>query len=256
MEETLKRWKNYGILALTLMIALAGSFKYISSFSTVSGNVNGKEMPICSVETSKRAVALSFETAWGDEDIRQILDILKIHGIHTTFFVTGDWVEKYPELAGIIKEEGHDLANHSKSHKSMVEMDEEQQRAEIMEVHEKVKALTGADMQLFRLPYDSYDDSLIRVIEACGYYPIQWSVDSLDWKDLSANDIAMRIINRTREGSIILCHNNGKHTAEALPIVLDTLKNKGFTFVPIGELIFREGYTMDPTGRQIPNAAA
>ena len=91
-----------------------------------------------------------------------------------------DWVEKYPELAGIIKEEGHDLANHSKSHKSMVEMDEEQQRAEIMEVHEKVKALTGADMQLFRLPYDSYDDSLIRVIEACGYYPIQWSIDTGD----------------------------------------------------------------------------
>ena len=76
----------------------------------------------------------------------------------------------------------------------MVEMDEEQQRAEIMEVHEKVKALTGADMQLFRLPYDSYDDSLIRVIEACGYYPIQWSIDSLDWKDYGAKQIAKTVL--------------------------------------------------------------
>ena len=179
-EEKLKRWKNYGVLALTLAVALAGSYKYISSYSTVSSNVSGKEMPICSVEMKEKKAALTFEVAWGDEDIRKILDILKIHRIHATFFVTGDWVEKYPEITGEIREAGHELANHSKSHKSMVEMDEEQQRAEIMEVHEKVKALTGADMQLFRLPYDSYDDSLIRVIEACGYYPIQWSIDTGD----------------------------------------------------------------------------
>ncbi len=253
MEEKLKRWKNYGILALTLMIALAGSFKYISGFSTVSGNVNGKEMPICSVETGKRAVALSFETAWGDEDIRQILDILKIHGIQATFFVTGDWVEKYPELAGMIKEEGHDLANHSKSHKSMVEMDEEQQRAEIMEVHEKVKALTGADMQLFRLPYDSYDDSLIRVIEACGYYPIQWSIDSLDWKDYGAKQIAKTVLKdeNLKNGAIIRLHSGTKYTAKALEKLINGLEKKGYRLVPVSELIYKEGYHLDAAGRQM-----
>lgn len=179
-EEKLKRWKNYGVLALTLAVALAGSYKYISSYSTVSSNVSGKEMPICSVEMKEKKAALTFEVAWGDEDIRKILDILKIHRIHATFFVTGDWVEKYPEITGEIREAGHELANHSKSHRNMIEMEEEQQRMEIMQVHEKVEELTGAEMQLFRLPYDNYDDSLIRTIKACGYYPVEWSVDTGD----------------------------------------------------------------------------
>ena len=80
--------------------------------------------------------------------------------------------------------------------------------------------------------------------------------DSLDWKDLSAADIVSRIVERVKSGSIILCHNNGLHTAEALPIVIDTLRAKGFEFVPIGELIYRENYTIDPTGKQTPNGAA
>ena len=83
-----------------------------------------------------------------------------------------------------------------------------------------------------------------------GIMPVQWDVDSLDWKDLSAADIAERIISRVKSGSIILCHNNGLHTAEALPIVIDALHAKGFTFVPIGELIYYENYTIDVTGRQ------
>ena len=84
-----------------------------------------------------------------------------------------------------------------------------------------------------------------------GYAVIQWDVDSLDWKDLSAQDIAMRVINRARQGSIILCHNNALHTAEALPVILSTLKNSGYTFVPVGELIWRGG-SVDASGRQQP----
>ena len=86
-----------------------------------------------------------------------------------------------------------------------------------------------------------------------GLYTIQWDVDSLDWKDLTAADIASRIVERVKSGSIILCHNNGLHTAEALPIVFDTLRARGFEFVPIGELIYKDNYTIDATGRQFPS---
>ena len=72
----------------------------------------------------------------------------------------------------------------------------------------------------------------------------------MDWKDLSANEIASRITGKAKEGSIILCHNNGLHTAEALPVVLATLKNRGYSFVPVGELILRENFTIDTNGRQ------
>ena len=86
-----------------------------------------------------------------------------------------------------------------------------------------------------------------------GLYPIQWDVDSLDWKNLSATEIAMRIINSAKNGSIILCHNNGLHTAKALPLIFSTLKNRGFTFVPISELIYTDDYYIDHNGRQHKN---
>ena len=107
-------------------------------------------------------------------------------------------------------------------------------------------------MELFRPPYGDYNDRLVKTASEEGYYCIQWDVDSLDWRDLSATDIAMRVINGVKSGSIILMHNNGLHTAEAVPIIVETLKNKGYKFVPIGELIYRENYTMDVTGRQKP----
>ena len=72
-----------------------------------------------------------------------------------------------------------------------------------------------------------------------GYYTIQWDVDSLDWKDLSATYISMRVINGIKEGSIILMHNNGLHTAEAVLIILDTLKNRGYSFMPVSERYYK-----------------
>ena len=132
----------------------------------------------------------------------------------------------------------------------MSKLGEERIREEIASSSRAIEAVTGKKTELFRPPYGDYDDLLIQTVGDMGLYSIQWDVDSLDWKNLSANDIAMRVINRVRNGSIILCHNNGMHTAEALPIILDTLKNKGYEFVPIGELIYRENYTIDANGRQ------
>ena len=178
--ERRKKRRNYGIFLLALAVALMGSFQYISSYSSVSGNINGKEMPICSVETKEKKVALTFDAAWGNEDTARILEILKEHEVQATFFMTGGWVEKYPEDVLAIKAAGHDLANHSETHRSMTGLEKEEQRKEIQTVHEKVLELAEVEMRLFRVPYDNYDDSVIRNIEACGYYPIQWSVDTGD----------------------------------------------------------------------------
>lgn len=177
-EENRKKRGNGWIFALALVLALAGSFRYLSGYSSVSGNINGKESPICSVETKEKKVALTFDVAWGNEDIRRILDILEGHGIRGTFFLTGEWAEKYPEEVLAIREAGHDLANHSQSHRSMMGLAREEQKREILSVHERILELTGVEMRLFRAPYDNYDDRVIRNIQACGYYPIQWSVDT------------------------------------------------------------------------------
>ena len=87
--ERRKKWRNYGFFLLALAAALMGSFQYISSYSSVSGNINGKEMPICSVEMKEKKVALTFDAAWGNEDTDRILEILNNHGVQATFFMTG-----------------------------------------------------------------------------------------------------------------------------------------------------------------------
>ena len=169
-------------ILLAIAIALVGSYKYLGGYVTVSSNVNGRELPIYCVQTDEKKVALSFDAAWGNEDTRQILDILKKHDVHVTFFMTGGWVEKFPEDVKAIHEAGHDLGNHSENHKNMSQLSEEEKTSELMTVHNKVKELTGVEMDLFRPPYGDYDDAVILNATKNGYYTIQWDVDILDIK--------------------------------------------------------------------------
>lgn len=179
-ENRKQRWRNYGIAVLALIIALTGSYKYVSGYVTVSSNVNGRELPIYSVDTKEKKVALSFDAAWGNEDTQEILDILKKNDVHVTFFMTGGWVESYPDDVKAIYKAGHDLGNHSENHKNMSQLSDGEKTKELMSVHEKVKELTGADMQLFRPPYGDYDDRVVLNAKENGYYTIQWSVDTND----------------------------------------------------------------------------
>ncbi len=255
-EDRRHRWRNYGIVVLALMIALTGSYKYVESYVTVSSNVNGRELPIYSVETDEKKVALSFDAAWGNEDTRRILDILAKYKAHVTFFMTGGWVESYPEDVKAIYEAGHDLGNHSENHKNMSQLSNEEKTKELLSVHEKVKELTGEEMQLFRPPYGDYDDDVVLNAKENGYYTIQWSVDSLDWKDYGIDSITNTVLNHKdlQNGAIILCHNGAKYTADALEILIKGLKEQGYEIVPVSELIYKKDYHMDVTGRQIQDS--
>lgn len=177
-----RRRKIRASLVLVAALALVASVKYVASYVNVSSNVNGRELPIYSVETDEKKVALSFDAAWGNEDTQKILDILKKHDIHVTFFMTGGWVESYPGDVKAIYEAGHDLGNHSENHKNMSQLSNEEKTQELMTVHNKVKELTGVDMCLFRPPYGDYDDQVVLNAKENGYYAIQWDVDTLDLK--------------------------------------------------------------------------
>lgn len=257
MKESFgRKLRGYGIVAMGLAIALIGSYKYIASYVSVSSNVNGRELPIYCVKTKEKKVALSFDAAWGNDDTKKILEILKKHKIHVTFFMTGGWVENYPEDVKAICEAGHDLGNHSENHKNMSELSDGEKTQEIVSVHKKVKELTGVDMELFRPPYGDYDDAVIKNAEANGYYTIQWNVDSLDWKDYGTENIISTVLNHEElgNGSIILCHNGAKYTAEALEELITGLQEKGYEIVPVSELIYKDHYHMDVTGRQIKDS--
>lgn len=211
-----------------------------------------RELPIYCVETDEKVVSLSFDAAWGNEDTQTILDILDEYDVRVTFFMTGGWVEAYPDDVKAIYEAGHDLGNHSENHKNMSQLSTSECADELNSVTEKVENLTGYTMELFRPPYGDYDNDVITTAAECGYYTIQWDVDSLDWKNYGVDSIITTVLNHDnlQDGSIILMHNGGKYTAEALPSVIEGLQEMGYDIVPISELIIREGYHMDVTGRQ------
>ncbi len=256
-SRQMQQWRAKGIFLAVLGMALFGSWQYLSDTVSVSSNVNGKELPVYCVQTDEKKVALSFDAAWGNDDTAKILEILKQYGVRATFFMTGGWVESYPDDVKAIQQAGHDLGNHSESHKNMSQLSKDEQTQELMEVHEKVRDLTGVEMELFRPPYGDYDDTVVLNAKENGYYTIQWDVDSLDWKDYGTENIITTILNHKNlgNGSIILCHNGAKYTPDALGSVIEGLRKKGYELVPISELIYKEDYHMDVTGRQIPDPA-
>lgn len=253
-ERNLSRKVVTMAVALLVLTGLTGvHYKETGSLVPTSGAAANRELPIYCVQTEEPKIALTFDAAWGNQDTQKIMEILKKHNVKVTFFMTGGWVDTYPDDVKMILAEGHDLGNHSQNHKNMSQLSDSEKETELMSVHNKVKELTGYEMFLFRPPYGDYDNALVTTAKKCGYYAIQWDVDSLDWKDYGVESILKTVTQNEHlgNGSIILCHNGAKYTAEALDTMITTLKDAGYTFVPLSELIYKEKYHMDNEGRQI-----
>ena len=254
-ESLIFHLRGAGVVMLCALLFLAGSYYTKDQMVAVSNMQAAKELPVYCVQTEKPQVALTFDAAWGNEDTGKLLDILAAHNVKATFFMTGGWVDNYPEDVKRIAAAGHDLGNHSENHKNMSKLSAAQQKKEIMSVHDKVKTLTGIDMNLFRPPYGDYNTLLIQTAKSCGYLPIQWDVDSLDWKNYGVDSIVQTITENPHlgNGSIILMHNGAKYTAQALDTVITKLQEAGYELVPLSQLVYRENYRIDHEGRQISN---
>ena len=254
MVKTLKlKSLILSVVAVIIFTVLSVSVYYTGAYAVYYGN-STRLVPIYSVEREEKVVSISFDCAWGVDHTDEILKALEVGEVKATWFMVEFWTEKYPEYVKKIDKAGHEIGTHSSTHSYMSKQNSEEIKLELNSSSEAITTVTGKEVNLFRPPYGDYDDELIKTASELGYYSIQWDTDSLDWKDLSATDIAMRVINGVKNGSIILMHNNGLHTAEAVPIIIATLKNRGYTFVPIGELIYKDNYTIDGTGRQRPAA--
>lgn len=185
-------WKNLynkstigtGVFTLTVICIACLAIVYSQrkqAVETFSPNIiNPKNLPVYCVDTSEPKIALSFDAAWGNEDTKKILKVLKEKDIKVTFFMTGGWIESYPDDVKAIAKAGHELGNHSENHKQMSTLSAEECKKEIMAPHEKVKKLTGVDMTVFRPPYGDYNDTLIGCVQECGYHAVQWDVDTVD----------------------------------------------------------------------------
>ena len=235
------------LLLLTPLLNLPGRL------ATVVGT-GERLVPIYFVETKEKKVAFSFDASWGAERTEKILETLKEHNIKTTFFLTGFWVEAYPEYVQLIAEEGHEIGNHTLTHPHMNSLTVEEIRIELKKVEKMIERASGQKTTLFRPPFGEYNNQVLEAVSSLGYQAVQWSIDSLDWKNLNAEEITERVTSRSHRGAIILFHNNGLYTADALPEVIDYYHRKKYTIVPLSELLYDGDYTIDPhNGAQIKN---
>ncbi|MBQ9993178.1 MAG: polysaccharide deacetylase family protein, partial [Clostridia bacterium] len=226
------------IIALVFSVALSGA-------ASVTTSGKQKKLPIYSVGRADddKTISISFDAAWGNEDTEILIDILAQRDIKVTFFVVGEWVDKYPESVKALSDAGHEVMNHSDTHPHMPKLSREQMKNEIESCNAKIEAITGVRPTLFRAPYGEYCDALIEVLAELGMYCIQWDVDSLDWKDPAPSQICDRVCGNVCPGSVVLFHNAATNTPAALPTLLDDLLAKGYKFVPISENIYYDNYT-------------
>ena len=237
-------------------IAAVLMFYVVNYPAAVDASASARQLPIYCVQRDQKLVSISFDAAWGNEDTQDLIDILDRFQVKATFFVVGDWVDKYPESVKALHDAGHEVMNHSNSHAHMSQLSSEAIVADVEACNDKIEAVTGVRPTLIRPPYGEYDNNVITSIRSIGMEPIQWNVDSLDWKDLPAGEITERVVSRVQPGSIVLFHNAALHTPEALPDILEYLLGEGYEIVPISQLIldgeYGTDYTIDHTGRQCP----
>ncbi len=210
-----------------------------------------REIPIYYVDTKEKVCAISFDAAWGNEQTATLLDILEENNVKTTFFLVKQWVDKYPESVKEIAAKGHDIGNHSSTHPHMAQLSAAEQKEEIAACNEAIRALIGKSPTLFRAPYGEYDDQLVENLRAMDIYCVQWNIDSLDWKDPTADEIVSRVCDRLCPGSIILLHNGATNTPEALPKLIKAIRERGYKIVPLSRLIPKGDYYTDHEGKMI-----
>lgn len=233
----------------SLLAAAALIVGLVSVPGAVNAAVTTRKLPIYSVQRDDKCVSLTFDAAWGNEDTEKLIEILGKYNIKATFFVVGQWVDKYPESVKALADAGHEVMTHSDDHAHFSQLSTEQIIENINTSCDKIEAVTGVRPTLFRCPYGEYDDHVVEALTSMGMYTIQWDVDSLDWKELSAPEITTRVTKGVSSGSIILFHNAALHTPEALPGIIEYLISSGYTIVPVSELLLDGEFEMDHTGR-------
>ena len=210
-----------------------------------------KELPVYSVARDDKKIALTIDAAWDDDKTPFILQTLARYNVKATFFLCGFWAEAYPDQVRAISDAGHTIGNHSMTHPHMNSLSAAQITEEIEKLDDLLESITGRRTTLFRAPYGEYNDSVIKTVRAAGHEPIQWSIDTIDWKpERSSQTILDTVLKKLKDGAIILCHNNGYKIEEYLPTLIETAMANGYTFVTVDELLLTGDTIIDVNGCQ------
>ncbi|MEC0229816.1 polysaccharide deacetylase family sporulation protein PdaB [Paenibacillus alba] len=232
-----RKFKQYVFIALA--IVFAGAIVY-SEQSNVSVFSNTEPSAIYSVQTERKVIALTFDISWGEKRAEPILKILKDKGVNdATFFLSSPWSKSHPEIVEKIKKDGFEIGSHGNKHDNYSTLSDEEIRRQISTAHGILTELIGKEPNLIRLPNGDFDKRVLRIAEDLGYSVIQWDTDSQDWLNKGVDTIINRVVSKAHPGDIVLLHasDSSQQTHEALPVIIDQLKSKGYEFVTVSELI-------------------
>lgn len=240
------------VIMVILLFCVAGVLSDENE-AIMTSSPNEKLLPIYNVQTEENKVALTMNCAWNAEDIDKILETLEQNNIKITFFMVGDWIEKYPDAVKKIYDAGHEIGTHSDTHPHVNNLSYEKNIEEIENSNNKIENITGNRTDLYRTPYGEYNQTVIKSAQDKGYFTIQWSLDTLDYTGVTGEEMWNRIKNKISSGDIILMHNGTKHTADSLEKIIKNIKEKNLEIVKISDLIYKENYIIDVNGTQKRN---
>lgn len=241
------------IISLFLVVSLLVLTTSVTKVSGVYLGYATRLVPIYNVQTDQKKVALTFDAAWGSDKTSRIIEILKENGLEATFFLVGFWVEANADKVKEIDAAGFDIGTHSNTHPKMSTLSTNQITNELTTSINLITNITGKPVRFFRPPFGDYNNNVLNTASDLGLQTIQWDVDSLDWKGLSATEILSRVKQSVTSGSIILFHNNSDHIIEALPLVIDYLKQQQYSMVKLSDLVYQADYSINNNGLQIKN---
>ena len=248
---TFSKKRAFRAVMITLAVFVGIAVGIAAILTAIDTDAAQTKLPIYSVDRGDNKISLTFDCAWGNSNTDALLSILKEQGVYATFFVTGEFCDKFPDDVRRIAGAGHEIANHSDKHPHIKGININKLIEDTRECERKIQMITGKKPSLYRSPYGEYDTNGITTVEGLGYKFIQWSVDSIDWQEPDAATIIKRVGDKTVSGSILLFHNDLENTTDALPELLTRLRQAGFEFVKVSDLIYNEDYNIDNAGRQI-----
>ncbi|MDQ4076496.1 MAG: polysaccharide deacetylase family protein, partial [Chloroflexota bacterium] len=212
--------------------------KAIPTFTTNMGIAGSPEIQLG--RDDRKWITLTFDTGADPEVQREILAVLREHDVKATFFLLGSGVEADPAVVSDVIADGHELANHSFSHRSFLEMSPAQILDELRRTEAAVKAVdpSATTKPWFRAPFGYTNDLVRQVVQDEGYYIVNWTMDSMDWVEgVTAEEIAWTIRRATRPGAIIVQHGSSRASAEALQQIVPELMAEGYEFKMLSEIL-------------------
>lgn len=248
---TMTKRRLLRVITLLLVLITGAAIGIFAVLSSVNTRAESVKTPIYCVDRADNKISVTFDCAWENSNTDQLISILEQAGVKATFFVTGEFCDKYPDDVKKFYDAGHEIANHSDKHPHINGMNINELIEDTKECSRKIKMITGEEPTLYRAPYGEYDDKSVTTVEGIGLKLIQWNVDSIDWDNPSAQTIVERTTKNIASGSILLFHNDLENTTQALPKVLQSLLDQGFEPVKVSELVYADNYTIDGTGKQI-----